>query len=489
MTSRADTPVLERALPRRAGEREWRTPAIARRLAVAVTDATLATLALVLAARGTGDPDVTLAYAFPLLVVALTARSEQFGASLLDGLGRALAATTVVAMALIALDAVLDARLDELHTITRLWLFATAWMLAARVGVDLALHGLRAAGIARSRTLIVGAGRVGTEVGRWLRERPELGLELAGYVDDVDPEREGVEELLRGGPVLGGVDELPALIAANSIDHVVVTFTARRGADEQLAAVVRDCERVGADVSIVPRLFESLNGRAEVDRLGAVPLMRLRPVHPRSWPFAVKHGLDRVLALLMLIVATPVLALGALAVKLSSPGPIVFRQRRVGRDGHAFELLKLRTMRGSPESDGQANESWACVVATGGREAGPPPPIDDARVTPVGRFLRRACIDELPQLLNVLRGDMSLVGPRPEVPEYVALFEDSIRRYGDRHRVKSGLTGWAQVHGLRGETSLADRVAWDNYYIENWSLALDLRILLLTPLKILTGGR
>ena len=158
--------------------------------------------------------------------------------------------------------------------------------------------------------------------------------------------------------------------------------------------------------------------------------------------------------------------------RLSSPGPIFFRQRRVGRDGRSFDLLKFRSMRGSAAAEGGAS-SRAAGRAPGGVEG-----VD--RRTRVGRFLRRTSLDELPQLLNVLRGEMSLVGPRPERPEFVELFGHDIDRYGDRHRVKSGITGWAQVHGLRGQTSLADRVEWDNYYIENWSLWLDLKILLMT---------
>jgi lipopolysaccharide/colanic/teichoic acid biosynthesis glycosyltransferase len=165
------------------------------------------------------------------------------------------------------------------------------------------------------------------------------------------------------------------------------------------------------------------------------------------------------------------MALVAAAVKLTSPGPLLFRQHRVGRDGHAFELLKFRSMR-APGDEPQRFEP-APGSAPGGVEG-------DDRRTPIGRFIRRTSLDELPQLINVLRGDMSLVGPRPERPEFVELFRQDVYRYSDRHRVKSGITGWAQVHGLRGQTSLADRVEWDNFYIENWSLWLDLKILLLT---------
>jgi lipopolysaccharide/colanic/teichoic acid biosynthesis glycosyltransferase len=166
--------------------------------------------------------------------------------------------------------------------------------------------------------------------------------------------------------------------------------------------------------------------------------------------------------------------------------PIFFRQPRVGRDGHVFDMLKFRTMRGTPELGGELDAHWASI-AVGDGNGGAEPATGDDRRTRLGRVLRRLSIDELPQLWNVLRGDMSLVGPRPERVHYVELFEEAIYRYPDRHRVKSGLTGWAQVNGLRGETSLADRIEWDNFYIENWSPWLDVKIILKTLPALLAG--
>jgi lipopolysaccharide/colanic/teichoic acid biosynthesis glycosyltransferase len=200
--------------------------------------------------------------------------------------------------------------------------------------------------------------------------------------------------------------------------------------------------------------------------------------------FAIKHALDRVLALALLILFSPVIALAAFAVKLSSPGPVLFKQRRVGRDGRVFDFYKFRSMR-EPSIGAELDDDSSSAldfllagdVAPGGVEGAD-------RRTAVGRLLRSTSLDELPQLFNVLRGDMSLVGPRPERPEFVELFRNDIIRYGDRHRVKSGITGWAQVHGLRGQTSLAERVEWDNYYIANWSLGLDLKILAMTLIAL-----
>jgi lipopolysaccharide/colanic/teichoic acid biosynthesis glycosyltransferase len=180
---------------------------------------------------------------------------------------------------------------------------------------------------------------------------------------------------------------------------------------------------------------------------------------------------------------SPIMVAAALAVRLSSPGPVFFRQRRIGRDGQEFDMLKFRSMR---VADGQvvpasANGATPTDVGPGGVEG-------EDRRTRVGALLRRFSLDELPQLLNVLKGDMSIVGPRPERPEFVELFLQDVYRYDDRHRVKSGITGWAQVHGLRGKTPLLDRVEWDNYYIENWSLGLDFKILLMTVLAIARGA-
>jgi exopolysaccharide biosynthesis polyprenyl glycosylphosphotransferase len=224
----------------------------------------------------------------------------------------------------------------------------------------------------------------------------------------------------------------------------------------------------------VPRLYESINERATLDHVGGLPLVALRPTDPHSWQFAVKHIVDRTFAAAALLAVAPVILLVAFLIKLTSPGPVLFRQRRVGRDGRSFDLLKFRTMREVPAVEPFLPPDGC---APGGVE-GP-----DRRTT-IGRFLRETSLDELPQFINVVRGEMSLVGPRPERPEFVERFTVEVDRYDDRHRVKSGITGWAQVNGLRGQTSIADRVEWDNYYIQNWSLRLDLRIIALTIAEI-----
>ena len=230
-------------------------------------------------------------------------------------------------------------------------------------------------------------------------------------------------------------------------------------------------------MSLVPRLFESLTDRFALERLGGMPLLGLRAIDPKGWQFNVKYALDRPLAALLLLVAAPIMLLTYVAVKLSSPGPALFRQRRLGLDGQPFHLLKFRSMSVAPD-DGFAP---ADGEAPGGIEG-------QDRRTRLGRLMRRFAIDELPQFWNVLKGEMSIIGPRPERPQYVERFDRDHDRYQDRHRVKAGITGWAQVHGLRGQTSLADRIEWDNFYIENWSLWLDLKVLLMTLGAILRSG-
>jgi lipopolysaccharide/colanic/teichoic acid biosynthesis glycosyltransferase len=218
--------------------------------------------------------------------------------------------------------------------------------------------------------------------------------------------------------------------------------------------------------------------------------MSFTTVNPRGIQFAVKHAFDRVFSLVLLVVLSPVILCTALAVRLSSRGPVLFRQRRIGRDGKVFDLYKFRSMRIDPAEVEFATEDEAggLEFLLGGDTA--PGGVEGKdRRTPIGRLLRRSSVDELPQLLNVLRGEMSLIGPRPERPEFVELFiNQDVNRYDDRHRVKSGITGWAQVHGLRGQTSLAERVEWDNYYIAHWSLGLDMKIFALTLLTLLRNG-
>jgi exopolysaccharide biosynthesis polyprenyl glycosylphosphotransferase len=267
-------------------------------------------------------------------------------------------------------------------------------------------------------------------------------------------------------------------VARTGVRNLIVAFSSV--ADDRVSRLIQHCQELGIEVSVVPRMFDMINERVGYDTVGGMPLMSFTTVDPKGLPFTVKHVFDRVLALVLLVLFSPVLLCAAIAVRLSSPGPALFSQRRVGRDGRVFDFYKFRSMRLQPEQTELSSDDSTALEFLLGGDTAPGGVEGDDRRTPIGRFLRRSSLDELPQLLNVLRGEMSLIGPRPERPEFVELFRHDILRYGDRHRVKSGITGWAQVQGLRGQTSLAERIEWDNYYIANWSLGLDLKILLLT---------
>ena len=325
------------------------------------------------------------------------------------------------------------------------------------------------------RTLIVGTGDIAMLLGRRLRGLPDLGLVPVGFVEP-DPARTG-ESGRRADHRLGTLSDLDAVVGATAAEHVILAFSS--APDRGLRPLVRQCEELGIELSVVPRLFDETNNRIELEHIGGLPVFALREVDPQGWQFRIKHTFDRIVSALLLVLLSPLLLGVAAGVKLSSPGPVLFRQQRLGRDGRVFDLCKFRSMRPAPPS------APAAVDA----EHGPGGVEGEDRRTRFGAWLRRTSIDELPQLLNVVRGEMSLVGPRPERPNLVELFDEIVDRYADRHRVKSGITGWAQVHGLRGRTSMVDRVEWDNYYIQNWSLWLDVKILLLTPLAVLRGAQ
>jgi exopolysaccharide biosynthesis polyprenyl glycosylphosphotransferase len=328
--------------------------------------------------------------------------------------------------------------------------------------------------------LIMGAGVVGAQVARRLETHPEYGLVPIGFLDE-DP-RSVAEVGGRDVAVLGTVEDLEDTVRRTGVKHLIVAFSSV--ADARVSRLIQLCQELGVDVSVVPRMFDTINHRVGYDTVGGLPLMSFAAVDPKGIQFALKHGLDRVLALVLLIVLTPVILCAAVAVRLSSAGPVLFSQRRVGRDGRVFSFYKFRSMRvPAGTTDPEVDDVTALDYLLGGDTA-PGGVEGEDRRTAVGRFLRSTSLDELPQLFNVLRGEMSLVGPRPERPEFVELFRQDILRYGDRHRVKSGITGWAQVHGLRGQTSLAERVEWDNYYIANWSLGLDLKILAMTLIAL-----
>jgi exopolysaccharide biosynthesis polyprenyl glycosylphosphotransferase len=405
---------------------------------------------------------------------------------LLDSVIPLLSAVSVAAMAVAVLGMLVNGSVPSQtghHGYwVRAWLFALLALGVGRTALALGQRFARSRRLVGKPVLIMGAGLVGSQVARRLDNHPEYGLAPIGFLDD-DP-RSIAEVGGRDVPVLGSAEDLDKIVERTGVRNLIVAFSSV--ADARVSRLIQRCQELGIEVSVVPRMFDTINDRVGYDTVGGLPLLSFSGVNPKGVQFAVKHAIDCVSAAVLLLVLSPFLGLAALAVRLSSPGPVLFRQRRVGRDGAEFDLYKFRSMRLDPvPAVAQAAETNVALLenmlsvdtAPGGVEG-------DDRRTLIGRLMRRSSFDELPQLFNVLRGDMSLIGPRPERPEFVELFGRDIVRYGDRHRVKSGITGWAQVHGLRGQTSLAERVEWDNYYIAHWSLALDVKILLLTVVAL-----
>ncbi len=330
---------------------------------------------------------------------------------------------------------------------------AQRWLIAA------VLKRIRRSGKNLQQVLVVGAGELGRKVAGRLRDHREMGFRVVGFLDD-DPGKQ--QRSLDGTPVLGTTRNLERVVAEHRVDQVVLALPL--AAHHKTVQLIRRSGQLMVEVKVVPDLLQYYTLRAGVEDLDGIPVINLTQIPLHGWNQLVKRVFDIVGAAGLLLATCWVFPLVAFLIKREDGGPVFYSQIRMGLDGRPFRLYKFRSMRVDAEGDG--NPRW-----TRNR---------DPRVTRIGAFLRRTSLDELPQLINVLKGEMSLVGPRPERPEFVERFKERYPEYMARHRVRAGLTGWAQVHGLRGDTSIRQRIAHDLYYIENWSLALDLRILWLT---------
>lgn len=472
----AELPLAAVRALRWAGGRRRVPSALMVDAAVVAMVAAAATVNAVLAGSHANPPVWILAFGGGTFLL-LRARGRcrfGLGAPMLDQLAEVLTATTAAATALIAVQVLVSPGPDIGRETVALWAFLTAYLLAGRV--LLCLHGRRRGVAGALKTLIIGTGPVSELLARRLLDRPELGLCPVGFLGHTPGPAHPQDLPL---PVLGPPEDLERQVQLNDIGHVTMGF--HDAEPSAMLGLVRRCRQLGLGVSVVPRLYEEVTRRAAVEHLGGLPLLLVPQADPRGWQFSVKYALDRVIAAIALSCLAPALLAIAFAIRVSSPGPALYRQRRVGLDGREFDILKFRTMTDGDEARTEPNEAAALAML---REQ---PQDRTDRRTFVGRYLRKLSIDELPQLVNVLRGEMSLIGPRPERPALAASFERRVYRYGDRHRVRSGMTGWAQVNGLRGKTSVKDRIEWDNYYIENWSPWLDLKIALLTIPTLVCG--
>ncbi len=320
----------------------------------------------------------------------------------------------------------------------------------------------QARGLGTDRVLIVGTGEVGRMILQKIRWSPWLGYQVVGMVATNGAEK---AELALGVPVLGGPERLSDLIDTYEIDEVIIALP--EATHQEILMLISQCERGSVSIKVFPDVFQIMASQVSIGDLGGLPLLSVRDVALRGWRLTVKRAIDIVGSAAGLVLLSPFLLFIALLIKLDSPGPVFYVQERMGLDAKPFWCLKFRSMRVDAEKDGPG---WTVK--------------DDPRRTRVGEFIRKYSIDELPQLINVLLGEMSLVGPRPERPVYVEQFRRSIPRYMDRHREKAGLTGWAQVNGLRGDTSIIERTKYDLWYIENWSLRLDFKILVRTLFSV-----
>jgi exopolysaccharide biosynthesis polyprenyl glycosylphosphotransferase len=394
----------------------------------------------------TSRTSTAVVYAAVALVALAAAGAYhlRFNLSALDDAPRIGAALALAALALAPFT-------DSGGRLLRQAALAVPTVVAVRI-VTYLLVRLWRRGALRERCVIAGSGHVGIELAHLMAQHPEFGLECVGFAGAPFPNLPA--------PLLGELADLDDIVADHSVREVTVAFGPTREVD--LVPVLRTAMLRGVHVHVVPRFFEvgvAPRG-SDADDLWGIPLYRVRQAALQRWAWRLKRGVDVICATAVLIVMLPVMVLAAALVRCTGRGPILFRQRRIGQHGREFELLKFRTLPAD-----HVDATWNA---------------DEASYRGIGSMLRRLSIDELPQLWNVLRGDMSLVGPRPERGYLVEEFNQKVHGYRDRHRLPVGLTGWAQVHGLRGDTSLRERVRFDNQYIEHWSLWRDIVILFRT---------
>ena len=324
---------------------------------------------------------------------------------------------------------------------------------------------VQARGVGDDRVLLIGAGEIGQMLANKILHQPRLGYQIVGVIDA----GKGARSTFTGDvPVVGSLADVPWVMDKYQVDEVIIGLP--ESSQQELVNIISLCEREKVGIRVFPDVFQFMASEVTIGDLGGLPLLTIRDVALQGWKLAAKRGLDIVLSAVGLVLLSPFMLFFALLIKLDSPGSVFYTQERMGLDAIPFRIIKLRSMRANAEEDGPG---WTTP--------------DDPRKTKLGAFMRRFNIDELPQLINVLLGEMSMVGPRPERPVYVEQFRQIIPRYMDRHREKAGITGWAQVNGLRGDTSIVERTKYDLWYIENWSVGLDLKILIRTVLQTIFG--
>jgi len=332
-----------------------------------------------------------------------------------------------------------------------------------RVAFRETLRYLRRKGYNLRYALIAGTGELAEDVLKRIELHPDLGIKVTGFLSN--PESPIQNSKVYGIPVIGSYRDIRKIISEKDIDQIIIALPV-----EQHALTVELLKEIGnemIDIKVVPDICEFITLRGGIDELDGLPIISLQDTPLYGWNIVIKRGADIIFSIAILIISSPLMILIALLIKITSIGPIFYKQERMGMDGTRFFVYKFRTMIANAEE--RTGPVWA-------KEG-------DERRTDVGTLLRRMNLDELPQLFNVLKGDMSIVGPRPERPVFVEQFRKSIPQYMLRHKMKAGITGWAQVNGWRGNTSIEKRIEYDLYYIENWSLLFDIKIILMTVWK------
>ncbi len=343
------------------------------------------------------------------------------------------------------------------------WVYSVLFVLIGREFHRMITLRLRRRGIATDNLLVVGTGKIALDVVKLVQKSPDLGYNIVGVVNDPNSH----QGKMLGVPVVGNYPDLPQLIDTYRVAQIIIAVPdARRN---EMVELVTLCQRSDVDVKIYPDIFAYIAGDLNVDDLNGVALLTVRDIALRGWKLSLKRGLDIIGAAIGLVFLSPFMLFTAIMLRLEDNGPVFFVQERMGLDGRPFPMIKFRSMRPDSEVRGPG---WTVE--------------NDPRVTRLGRFMRRTNWDEIPQLINVLLGQMSLVGPRPLPLDEVNQFRTQIPRYMERHREKAGMTGWAQIHGLRGDTSIPERTTYDLWYVENWSLWLDIKIIFRTIIQTLT---
>ncbi len=389
-------------------------------------------------------------------------------ASRVDELSGILAGATVGTLMGLALDSLILRDFVVGRDYSRImvfyaWILSIVFVALGRLLNDWLRRRLVRRGWGRRRVLIVGIGDVARMILQKILWSAELGYDVVGVVAMGEP---SVSELL-GVPIVGTASDLGSIIDDHQVDEVIIALP-EETAHRDVLWLMSQCERGRVTIRVYPDLFQIIAGGVSISELGGLPILTVRDIALTGWRRTAKRAMDLVGSATGLVLLSPVMMLIAALIKLESPGPVFYVQERMGLDARPFPIIKFRSMRADAERSGPG---WTTE--------------DDPRRTRIGAFLRARNLDELPQFINVLLGDMSLVGPRPERPVYVEQFRRSIPRYMERHREKAGMAGWAQVNGYRGDTSISERTKYDLWYIENWSLFLDVKIILRTLLQFL----